>query len=261
MHFDATDDFDGACGRVQALVRAHFGNSQNQAAAAWGLSQGTLSRFLSRKTKIPRADFFQKIAAYHGLTIDGLITGQAAAPALPSEPREEAREWRQIVRALKLSKRGERAALLLPRTTGRAFRILTLMGLKTTMPRGEEMARYNVDSGMAAAAWQAARLEYSAWITLLKGLIDAYGPVNVGRKLEGEWSLVALGFQGLALYMVREEKLSRSTIESEFSKHAPEDPKLDPRIEQTIEYMANSPHVPPLEQLRFTEGRALWLGE
>lgn len=208
-------DADGFRERVRGLVDQHFGGSENRAAAAWKIRQSTLNRFLTGKTSRPSVDFGQKIARYHKVALGWLVEGEGTAPALPEAPREEGEAWRALVRSLGLTSRTERALLVLPMTTGRAFRDLSLRGV-TGHPEGV----FHIAPAMARGAWQAARYEYLAWTHLLQGMLDAYGRKAVTAKLEAEWLQFALGYQGLALNLCALQSITPEAVEKEFTEYA-----------------------------------------
>lgn len=245
MRNRARVDLEGLRNRVQGLVDQHFGGSEKRAGKAWGVNQSTVNRFLSGKTSRPGVDFAQKIGRYHKVGLGWLIEGEGNAPALPEGPREEGDAWRRLVRSLALSSKTERAVLILPLTTNRAFGDLTYMrGLRSLLAEGS----YNIAPAVARGAWHAARYEHLAWIHLLEGMLEAYGKDAVRSKLEAEWLALALGYQGLALNLYGAGKLSQDAIEAEFAEYA------QPGLLKRRSY--GEPTVPGLEAARVKSGAA-----
>ncbi len=239
---------DGLRARLQGLVDQQHGGSQNRAAKAWHVHQTTLNRFLGGKTSRLRMEFVQKVARYHQLSIDWLVEGRGTAPALPEGPREEGDAWRALVQSLGLSPKTELAMMFLPEVTGRAFHDLTLRGLVPPLSPGETTSTFHIAPAMARGAWHAARYEYLAWTHLLEGMLKSYGKNAVRAKLEAEWPLLALGYQGLALNLYAVGQLSREAIEAEFTQHA--------HRGLIISRNYGEPTVPPLEAERVKSGAA-----
>src|SRR4051794_33478520 len=97
-------------GRIGQLIRSRHG-AVNSAAKAMGIPQRTLAAIVSGEIKNPRAELVTRVAQFHQVTTDWLLTGKGEGPEQrdPFRGIEEVLKWDDLVLRLKLPEEAHRA--------------------------------------------------------------------------------------------------------------------------------------------------------
>ncbi len=159
--------------RVRHLITARHA-SVNSAARVLGLPQRTLADVVSGKVKNPRADLVKRIAEFHGVTTDWLISGEGELPPLDPDlmhfPVEAAGKWDELIGGLGLSLEAEEIIGGAPYAFGD-----TIAQLPFVLERDDHEA--------VAKIRKARYFGYAAWIALVSSLIDLWGKDVVRERL------------------------------------------------------------------------------
>lgn len=165
---------DSLANRIKHLIKTHHGGSVNSAARVLGIPQRTLADVAGGKVKNPRADLVKRIAEFHKVTTDWLLTGEGEPPPLNPDmmhfPVEADQKWRDLLRALELPNAAWYALIGVP---NRFYE--TVAQLPFCYYRDDEQANAKIR--------KARYLGYSAWITLLSSLIELWGRDVVRERL------------------------------------------------------------------------------
>lgn len=171
--------------RVQALVRRGHRGNVKRAAKEMGLEQRTLAAIIQGQTKNPSADSVQKIAAYFGVPMEWLLTGEGQSPIEedPFGQRAEVIQWYDLVLSLKLPEPANRILGRLPDIIADATNALKIPVTNRRQERpipGHAIAKW---SEPPAKMLEAYMLQHLSWTRWLEDWIEAEGREKVRRAI------------------------------------------------------------------------------
>jgi hypothetical protein len=181
--------------RVRALVKAHYGGSVNRAAKTLNIPQPTLRRIIKGFTQRPRVDLLSSITALHpDVTVEWLLNGSGPSPLEHTDLPDslvgargefpERAEWNRLVRELELSEETRDALEGLLRGP------FLLLGM---------LVEWQTDRSHDEAFTTADRASHRAWVSTLRGAVDAVGVETVRAKLRSMSLWLRLGPTSSAL--------------------------------------------------------------
>ncbi len=190
--------------RLKALIQRDFSGNVNRAAAAWGVPQPTLHRYVSAVTEAPKARTLQKVARYYDTSVEWLLDGVGRSPLEADYPTPEFRAWERLVESLDLPESIERLMLPLPGSVSSAHTVLCTWGMFNW--KGKKLPDKRGEAARLAL-YRAGAMENDAWAVWLRGLVASYGKHAVREKLVSEADRLRIGFQPFAVYLQMTDRL------------------------------------------------------
>jgi hypothetical protein len=176
------------------------------------LPQRSLHAVASGQVKNPRSEFLVRIADFHQIGLDWLLRGEGKGPETsdPFGGIQEILEWYDLVISLKLmDERIHNALLRLPGVTSTAA-LTWRMHWSGRGPRrklkGSPRATESVD--VSPRVIEAIRLEYRAWILLLRDFIEDVGLQKAAGEILHDEAWLRTRFT-TELYIDMHEKIAK----------------------------------------------------
>jgi hypothetical protein len=229
-------------GRVMALVERYFEGNVFKAARTWKVAQPTLQRLVTGKVKEPRADLLQRIAKYHGTTIEWLLEGVGPDPYSEHPyPIVERRQFEDVVGGLVLEPDVRKALLALPSQIFATYSTLNQWGM---FDEGRVPQPVKTQAAARHAMWRAQALELSMWAEFLYALWTTYGTDRLSAKLNSELDRIRLGFQPFAMSLLQDPTVA-PVLPRLWAEFAGPDPGPDGPHRHAA--FSGSPAHPPLD--------------
>ncbi len=229
--------------RLGSLIARDFRGNVNQAAAAWGVPQPTLHRYVNAVTEAPKALTLQKVARFYDTSVEWLLDGVGRSPLEGDYPTPEFRAWEKLVKTLDLPESIERLMLPLPGRISSAHVVLCTWGMFNW--KGKRVPEKRAEAARLAL-YRAGAMESEAWAEWLRGLITSYGKRAVAEKLVSEADRLRIGFQPFAMFLQMTDRLP-AELAAIYEK------EFHPPGTQRGTELLNEPPIPPLNAAREIE--------